>query len=108
MSSYTRVLCGVPKGPCLGPPLFRLYINDIPLISNFDTTLFADDTGVMMTDNNLKNLEHKVQIELKKVNSWLCQNKLYKLEKHKEQETVISSVKLSKEAGTQQDRLLQE
>ena len=30
----------------------------------------------MMADNNLKNLEHKVQIELKKVNSWLCQNKL--------------------------------
>ena len=30
----------------------------------------------MMTDENLKNLEHKVQIELEKVNSWLCQNKL--------------------------------
>ena len=30
----------------------------------------------MVADNNLKNLEHKVQIELKKVNSWLCQNKL--------------------------------
>ena len=53
-----------------------LYINDISLISNFDTTLFADDTCLMMADNNLKNLEHKVQIELKKVNSWLCQNKL--------------------------------
>ena len=30
----------------------------------------------MMADKNLKNLEHKVQIELKKVNFWLCQNKL--------------------------------
>ena len=30
----------------------------------------------MMANNNLKNLEHKVQIELKKVNSWLSRNKL--------------------------------
>ena len=29
----------------------------------------------MMADDNLKNLKHKVQIELKKVNPWLCQNK---------------------------------
>ena len=77
MSSYTKVSCGVPQGSCLGPLLFLLYINDVSLISNFNTTLFADDTCLMMADNNLKNLEHKVQIELKKVNSWLCQNKLF-------------------------------
>ena len=29
-----------------------------------------------MVDKILKNLQHKVQIKLKKVNSWLCQNKL--------------------------------
>ena len=28
----------------------------------------------MMADKNLKNLKYKVQIELKKINSWLCQN----------------------------------
>ena len=65
MSSYRKVSCGVPQGSCLGPPPFLLYIYDIPLISDFDTTLFADDTCLMMTDKNLKNLEHKVQIELK-------------------------------------------
>ena len=68
MSSYTKVSYGVSQGSCLGPLLFLLYINDISLISNFNTTLFADDTCLMMADNNLKNLEHKVQIELKKVN----------------------------------------
>ena len=60
----------------LGRYFFLLHINDISLISNFDSTLFVDDTCLMMADNNLKNLEHKVQIELKKVNSQLCQNKL--------------------------------
>ena len=68
----------VPQGSCLGPLLFLFYINDTPLISNFELILhvFADDTCLMMTDKNLKNLEHKVQKELKKVNSWICQNKL--------------------------------
>ena len=67
---------GYPRDLALGRYFFLLYINDISLISNFDTTLFADDICLMMADNNLKNREHKVQIELKKVNSWLCQNKL--------------------------------
>ena len=67
MSTCNNVSCGVPQGSCLGSLLFLLYINDISLISNFDTTLFADDTCLMMADNNLKNLEHKVQIELKKI-----------------------------------------
>ena len=57
--------------------LFLLYINDIPFISNFDITLFADDTCLVMTDKNLKNLERKAQIELKKINSWLHQNNIF-------------------------------
>ena len=58
---------GFPRDLALGP-YFLLYINDILLISNFDTTIFADDTCLMMTDKNQKNLEHKVQIEFKTVN----------------------------------------
>ena len=44
-----------------------LYRPKLHININFDTTLFAIDTCLMMVDNNLKNLEHKVQIELKKL-----------------------------------------
>ena len=49
---------GYLKNLDLGSYFFLLYINDILLITNFDTTLFVDDTCLMMADQNLKNLEN--------------------------------------------------
>ena len=37
------LLCGVPQGTVLGPLLFSLYINDIPVGIDSQIRLFADD-----------------------------------------------------------------
>ena len=76
MSDNLKVTCSVSQGSCLDPPLFLLYINDLPTATSFDTTLLADDTLLMMSDKSIEPRHTKYNLELKKIGAWLCQNKL--------------------------------
>ncbi|XP_013867620.1 RNA-directed DNA polymerase from mobile element jockey [Austrofundulus limnaeus] len=75
-SSCLDITCGVPQGSVLGPKLLNLYINDLCKVSESKYILFADDTNIFFSGNNLQLLEHKINTELKKIKIWFDTNKL--------------------------------
>ena len=77
ISDQLNVPCGVPQRSVLGPLLFLLYINDFHDSSKlFDFHLFANDASLFYENRNLIALATNVNIELQKVHTWLCANRV--------------------------------
>ena len=73
-SSFKPVSCGVPQGSILGPLLFLLFINDLPLYTcNVFTDLYADDTTLYFVHPSQDVIEQNLQTALNELQIW-CKN----------------------------------
>jgi hypothetical protein len=77
VSTTREIEYGVPQGSILGPILFSLYINDLPLnIMGSKIVLFADDTNILVSDENINNLQYKLNNVMTELQTWFTLNNL--------------------------------
>ena len=73
-SDKETVKCGVPQGSILGPLLFLLFINDLPLHLKVMTDLYADDSTLYEINSSKEEIERKLQLAIKDLARWCKQN----------------------------------
>ena len=74
-SSVKEVTSGVPQGGILGPLLFLVFINDLPLKVTSDICLFADDTLPHRTIKDQRDTE-ALQQDLNSIQDWAAGNEM--------------------------------
>ena len=76
LSDPAHVTCGVPQGSILGPLLFLVFINDLPLAlkESAAVDLYADDTIFYDFQTSIDQLESKLQLTLNSLKDWCRQN----------------------------------
>ena len=67
----------VPQGSVLGPRLFLIHINDLhQATKHAKIHYFADDTNLLYSSKFLKDINQKINFELKNIIHWLRANKI--------------------------------
>ena len=75
LSSPLELKVGVPQGSILGPTLFSIYINDLPLsLNKAEVDIYPDETTIWSSGNTCEEIQQKLQDTLKNVESWFKAN----------------------------------
>jgi len=77
VSATRDIMNGVPQGSTLGPILFLLYINDLPLnVAGMNIVLFVDDTNLLITGKNINTMQSCLNSVMQDIQTWFFSNSL--------------------------------
>ena len=97
ISTQLPVIQGVPQGSVLGPVLFLLFVNDMPLeIINSTIDIYADDTTLLSCSKwNDITLNQTIAQDLNNIEKWAIENKMF-LNAKKTKSMLVSGKRLRK------------
>ena len=76
-SDWGLVLGGIPKGSALGPLLFLVYVNEMPLKVQYGCLLqFADDTCLICAGDTSDIVAKALQNDLITLSGWVTESKM--------------------------------
>ena len=76
MSNFQGIKVGVLQGSILGPLLFIIYVNDLPLCVDCKTVMYADDTTLLFCSSDQVSLQIDLNSNLNRIAQWFNRNKL--------------------------------
>ena len=76
MSGMKPVLSGVPQGSILGPILFLLYLNGLPLNLSSRLDMYADDATLHKSSSCIRQINTTLQDDLLEVQKWCVNNNM--------------------------------
>ena len=90
LSEPLGIHSGVPQGSILGPALFLLFINDLPLALKNNIGIYADDSTLYASAPTLAEVEEKIRPDIDAVSMWAKENKM-KMHPAKTKYSIIST-----------------
>ena len=90
LSEQLSIQSGVPQGSILGPALFLLFINDLPLVLKNNIGIYADDSTLYASALTLADVEEKTRPDIDAVSKWAKENKM-KMHPAKTKYSIIST-----------------
>ena len=90
LSEQLSIQSGVPQGSILGPALFLLFINDLPLVLKKNIGIYADDSTFYESEPTLADVEEKIRPDIDAVSKWAKENKM-KMHPAKTKYSIIST-----------------
>ena len=76
-SDFQPIYSGVPQGSILGPLLFVIFINDLPLVlENVNADLYADDTTIHKSASSVDVLSTALNADFQNITEWCIENNM--------------------------------